>query len=65
MEDFYKEFKDILTVPEVCVMLRMCPARVYKLLNEGQIKAFRCDRAWCIPKQSVKNFVEKYLNTNK
>lgn len=55
MEDFYKEFKDILTVPEVCVMLRMCPARVYKLLNEGQIKAFRCDRAWCIPKQSVKN----------
>ena len=65
MEDFYKEFKDILTVPEVCVMLRMRPARVYKLLNEGQIKAFRCDRAWCIPKQSVKKFVEKYLNTNK
>lgn len=65
MENFYNEFRDILTVAEVCVMLHMCPAKVYKLLNDGQIKAFRCDKAWCIPKQSVLRFVEKHLNNNK
>ena len=65
MENFYNEFRDILTVAEVCVMLHMCPAKVYKLLNDGQIKAFRCDKAWCIPKQSVIKFVENHMKDNK
>ena len=45
-------------------MLRICPSKTYKLLNEGEIKAFRCERAWCVPKQSVIEYVERHLNNN-
>ena len=65
MENLFKKSRDILTVPEVCVMLHICPSKAYRLLNEGRIEAFRCDKAWCIPKQSVIRYVEKQMKDNK
>ena len=64
MLDMFNEYRDILTAAEVSVMLRICPGKTYKLLNEGEIKAFRCERAWCVPKQSVIEYVERHLNNN-
>ena len=64
MLDLFKEYRDMLTAAEVSVMLRICPSKTYKLLNEGEIKAFRCEKAWCVPKQSVIEYVERHLNDN-
>ncbi len=44
MENLFKNSRDILTVPEVCVMLHICPSKAYRLLNEGRIEAFAVTR---------------------
>ena len=60
----FNNYSNLLTVAEVSVMLRICPSKTYKLLNSGEIKAFRCEKSWCIPKTSIIEYVEKHLNTN-
>lgn len=60
----FDEYRDMLTAAEVSVMLRICPSKAYKLLNEGEIEAFRCEKAWCIPKQSVIDYIKKHINNN-
>ncbi len=58
----FEEYRDMLTAAEVSVMLRICPSKTYRLLNAGEIKAFRCEKAWCIPKVSVIEYIKKHLN---
>ena len=41
----FNNYNDLLTVAEVSVMLRICPSKTYKLLNSGEIKAFRCEKS--------------------
>ena len=55
----FEEYRDMLTAAEVSVMLRICPSKTYRLLNEGEIRAFRCEKAWCIPKASVIEYIKK------
>lgn len=59
----YEEFRDIVTVGELCVMLRICPAKAYELLNNKQIEAFRPGRMWHIPKTSVIKYVELHMKS--
>ena len=49
--------RQILTVAEVSAFLRVCPAKVYKLLRRGDISAFHCGGVWCIPKDSLSDYV--------
>ena len=58
----FEEYRDMLTAAEVSVMLRICPGKAYRLLNSGKIKAFRCERAWCIPKSSVIEYIDRNMN---
>ena len=60
----FNEYKDMLTVAEVSVMLNICPGKTYKLLNEGKILAFRCEKTWCIPKENVINYINEHLNNS-
>lgn len=59
----YEEYRDIVTVGELCVMLRICPARAYNLLNSRQIEAFRPGRMWHIPKSSVISYVKHHMTS--
>ncbi|MBQ8171748.1 MAG: helix-turn-helix domain-containing protein [Oscillospiraceae bacterium] len=60
----FEEYRDIVTVGELCVMLRICPARAYALLNSGQIKEFRPGRMWQIPKTSVIEYIERQMSSD-
>ena len=50
---------DILTVDELCDLLKIGQNAAYSLLNSGHIKAFRNGRTWRIPKQAVIDYVQK------
>ncbi len=50
----------IVTVEELCEMLRIGRNKAYDLLRSGEIRAFRCGRAWVISKEAVIEFVMRY-----
>ena len=58
----FKEYRDILTVAEVCTMLRICPSKAYRLLNNGDIIGYRSVREWRIPKDGVIKYIMEHLN---
>ena len=51
------EFDDLLTVDEVCEILRIGHNTIYRLLKEGNLKGFRCGRIWKIPKVAVEKYI--------
>lgn len=53
----FNEYSDIVTIDELCEMLRIGKNKAYELLRNGDIKAFRCGRLWIISKQAVEGFV--------
>ncbi len=60
----FTEYKDILTVGEVCVMLKVCPGKVYNYLKTGELSGYRDRRDWRITKSSVIEYVKNHLDTN-
>lgn len=58
----FENYKDMLTAAEVSVMLNICVSKTYRLLNSGEIKAFRCQKAWCIPKASVIQYITEHMH---
>ena len=57
----FDDFRDILTVAEVCVMLRACPVKTYRLIHRGEIPAFRSGRMLLIPKKSVFDYIDRNM----
>lgn len=53
----FNEYSDIVTIDELCEMLRIGKNKAYELLRNGNIKAFKCGRLWIISKQAVEDFV--------
>ena len=53
----FNEYCDIVTVEELCEMLRIGRNKAYNLLRSGQIRAFRCGKTWVISKEAVSEFV--------
>lgn len=56
----FNEYSDIVTIDELCEMLRIGKNKAYELLRKGEIKAFRCGRLWIISKVAVEEFVNAY-----
>lgn len=52
------QYEDIITVEELCEILKTGKNRVYELLQTNQIRAFQLWRNWKIPKISVKHYLE-------
>lgn len=48
---------DILTIEEVMEILYIGRNYAYKLLNNGEINAFRVGRSWRIPRKSLEEYV--------
>ena len=51
------EYESVLAVEDVCEILYISRNTVYKLLNEGKIKAVRCGRNWRISKQTLIDYI--------
>ncbi|MBS6963185.1 helix-turn-helix domain-containing protein [Veillonella sp.] len=49
---------DILTVDDLCEVLRIGKNAAYKLINSGKIKCYRMNRVWKIPKVSVIEYID-------
>lgn len=48
---------DILTVSDVMELLYVGKNTVYRLLHDGELKAFRIGKTWKIPKSSLEEFI--------
>ncbi len=54
------KYNDILTVEELCEVLRIGKNTAYKLLKSGEIKSIKIGKVYKIPKK----FIRKYLEQN-
>lgn len=53
----FEQYNDLITVEELCEMLSIGKNAAYKLLSSGELKCFRYNRVWKIPKQGVTEYV--------
>lgn len=58
----FQEYSDMVTIDEVCEMLRIGRSKAYELLRCGRITGFKDGRLWMIPKNSVIEYVESRKN---
>lgn len=58
----FNEHNDLVAVEDLCEMLSIGKNAAYKLLSSGQLKAFRYNRVWKIPKRGV---IEYIMNQSK
>jgi excisionase family DNA binding protein len=49
---------ELLTIEQLCERLFISPTTAYKLLQSGEIKAFKIG-TWKIPVQSVREYIQK------
>lgn len=56
----FEEYKEVLTVAEVCTALSMGKNTVYGLLKKKLIKAIQIRKKYYIPKQFLIDFIEMY-----
>ena len=58
----FNEYNDLVTVEDLCEMLSIGKNAAYKLLASGELKCFRLNRVWKIPKQCVADYVLNQAN---
>ena len=51
------DLTDLITVEELCDLMMIGRNSAYQLLNSGQIKCFRINRVWKIPRASVNAYI--------
>ena len=49
---------ELLTIEQLCERLFISPTTAYKLLQSGEIKAFKIG-TWKIPVKSVREYIQK------
>ena len=54
-----EQYNDILTIDELCEILKIGRNRAYKLLETGEIKGFRLGRPWKISKLALQEYLKK------
>ena len=54
------EYRDIISIEELCEILIIGKNSAYKLLNEKKISAFRIGNRWKIPKTSLISYLSSH-----
>ena len=54
-----KNYKDILSVEDLCEILSIGKNTAYRLLKSGEIKAIRIGKVYKIPKECLINYLKK------
>lgn len=55
----FDDYPDVLSAEEAAEALRVRENAIYRLLNEGKLKAFKNGRAWRIPKDALKEYIKE------
>ena len=55
---------DVLTAYEAMDYLGIGENTLYKLLNSGELKAFRIGRVWKIPRKEIEKYIDKSIERN-
>jgi len=53
------KYNDVLTVEELCEVLRIGKNTAYRLLKSNEIKSVKIGKIYKIPKKSVRKYLEK------
>ena len=61
----FKEFPDILTIPQVATALGIGKKAAYALVNENRLGCIRVGRTIKVPKFSLEEFVKSARNNVK
>lgn len=59
-----EQYNEILTIEELCKILKIGRNRAYELLEKGEIKGFRLGKPWKIPRTSLENYLKKQTGEN-
>ncbi len=51
---------DILTVKDVCKVMKMGKNTVYSILKNGKLKSIRIGKKYYVPKLFLNDFINKY-----
>lgn len=54
------DYRDIISIEELCKILIIGKNSAYKLLNEKKISAFRIGNRWKIPKTSLISYLSSH-----
>ena len=54
-----EQYHYILTIEELCEILKIGRNRAYELLESGTIKGFRLGKPWKIPRIAVENYLKQ------
>ena len=53
----FEDYPDVLSAEEAAEALRIRENAIYRLLNEGRLKAFKNEHTWKIPKEALRSYV--------
>jgi len=56
----FSQYSDMVTIDELCEMLRIGKNKAYQLLRSGRISSFKDGRLWMIPKQAVIDYISHF-----
>lgn len=56
---YQDDLSDLITVDELCELLFIWKNAAYRLLNAGEVKAFRIGRVWKILRESAHEYVRR------
>ena len=55
----FDDYPDVLSAEEAAEALRVRENAIYRLLNEGKLKAFKNGRTWRRPKDALKEYIKE------
>lgn len=53
----FEQYDDILTIEEVAELLRIGMTQAYRIVRSGNLKGYKEEKDWKIPKQALINYV--------
>lgn len=56
---YFDNYDDILNVEDLMDLLNIGKHTAYKLLSDGEIKAFKLGSGWRIPKSMVEEYIRR------
>ena len=59
----FKDYPDVLSVKDVCQVLRIGRVGAYKLLEAGKIYSFKIGKIYKIPKNSLITYINQQCHT--
>lgn len=56
------EYIDMITIDELCELLMIGRTTAYKLLQSGELKAFKIGKVWKISRASIEQYIKERSN---